>query len=74
MAEGKQSADQFDSGDHPSAVDPVGSYLIKRRQEELGDNYYRPPYNRRMADPVGSYLLRRRVDPVGSYLIKKSSD
>lgn len=52
-----------------SAVDPVGNYLLKRRQ------YPYDSYNKRLSpDPVGSYLLRRRrVDPVGSYLLKKKS-
>jgi len=55
---------------HLSAVDPVGNYILKRRQpvEEWNSKRWSP-------DPVGSYLLRRRrVDPVGSYLLKKSQD
>lgn len=54
--------DQLERGSRLSAVDPVGNYLLKRRQ----------PHDKRWSpDPVGSYLLRRRrVDPVGSYLLK----
>jgi len=61
-----------------SAVDPVGNYLIKRDPPlNLGVDYHQPSYERRLADPVGSYLLRRRrgrVDPVGSYLLKRSTE
>jgi len=75
-AETKKSAEHPELGDHLSAVDPVGNYLLKRPQH-LGDDYHQPEmtsHDKRMADPVGSYLLRRRVDPVGSYLLKKSKD
>ena len=70
---------QREARNHFSAVDPVGNYLLKRPQSpHTEDEYYPPPemtsHDKRMADPVGSYLLRRRVDPVGSYLLKKSTD
>jgi len=71
----ERSIERRDISEHLSAVDPVGNYLIKRQPIDLDYNYDRPEMtsnNKRMADPVGSYLIRRRADPVGSYLLKKS--
>jgi len=65
--------------DLSAPVNPVGNYLLRRRQLlNLADDYnYRPKMtsqDKRIPDPIGSYLLRRRrVDPVGSYLLKKWS-
>jgi len=73
----EKSVERRDINKHLSAVDPVGNYLLKRQPIDLDYNYGRPEmtsHNKRMADPVGSYLIRRRADPVGSYLLKKSVD